>query len=101
MEVIYVYYNQNSDKFYYRKYVCWITDDRLKNNYGHVIVQKIIIKNDYIMDLNLYLDSENKKKLLVQESKKSKRINRYNRRQFIKKVINHIIDLLYIIKSKF
>ena len=101
MEVIYVYYNQNSDKFYYRKYICWSTDERTKNNYGHIIVQKILIKEDYIIDLNLYLDLEKNKKLLVQESKRKKRIKKYNRKQFIKRIINHVIDLLYIIKSKF
>ena len=102
MVIIYVYYNPNSDKFYYKKYITYPgIDERTKNNYGHLIVQKILLTENYIIDLELFLDLEKKKKLLIQEKKKKKRIKKYNRKLFIKKIINHLIDLLYIIKSKF
>ena len=102
MVIIYVYYNPNSDKFYYKKYITYPRiDERVRNSYGHLIVQKLLLTEDYIMDLNLFLDLENKKKFLLQEKKKKKRIKKYNRKLFIKKIINNLIDLLYIIKSKF
>lgn len=102
MVIIYVYYNPNSDKFYFKKYITFPgIDERKENSYGHLIVQKILITDDYIIDLDLYIQLEYTKKKLLEDKIKKKRIKKYNHKKFIKKLINHIIDLLYMLKSRF
>lgn len=104
MEIIYVYYNPNNDKFYYKNCV---TNSKFynfvgtKNSYGHIIVQKFIIINDVIYDLDCYerlqYEKENKKEI----KKRKKRFRKLYFKNLIKKLINHIIDLLYTFKSRF
>ena len=104
MAIIYVYYNPNNDKFYYKKCISntnFYNPVGTTNSYGHVIIQKIKIVKDVVYDLdyyeNLQLEKENEKRL--------KEIKKRTRRSYLKnliiKLINHLIDLLYTFKSRF
>lgn len=102
MVLIYSYYNPNNKSFYFKKCSSYSQfDDRNKNEYGHMIIQKIVLLEDYICDLDQFLEFNKKEKLLVQKQKKLKRYRKYQLKQYIKKLINHIIDLLYRFKSRF
>ncbi len=102
MVLIYSYYNPNNKTFYFKKCITYSQfDDREKNEYGHIIIQKIVVLEDNIYDLDQFLELKKIKKLHVQEQQKLKRYRKYKRKEFIKKLINHIIDLLYRFKSRF
>ena len=89
MEIVYNYYNPNNDTFYYKKCLTYSRfDDKERNNYGHMIIQKIE-----------KLEREKKEKKI--EKRKKKLYIKYIIKIYIKKLINQLIDLLYRIKSRF
>ena len=102
MVVIFVYYHPTKNSFYYK---CCITyfayDDKEKNSYGHLIVQRLVVYNGHLYDLDYY----NNLKYLENQKKEIKNIKKRHRKNFpriiFKKLVNHLIDLLYKLKSRF
>lgn len=101
MVILYVYYNPNSDKFYYKSCVTNSQfDTRIENSHGHVIVQKLCVVNNKIYDLNYYLKLKELDQDLKHQKALTKRAKKIKRKKIIKKLINRLIDLLYMLKSR-
>lgn len=100
MEQIYVYYNPNNDKFYYK--IC-ISNNLIvgeTNSYGHILIQKIEFISEKIYDVDYYNNLLEIKKIEKQEKAILKRKRKLLFKNLIKKLINHLIDLLYTFKSR-
>ncbi len=106
MEVVYLYYNRQNDTFYYMvcsKNVIFPDVDLIGETwrFNSVLIQKLVYRDNNLYDLDYYnylLDLEKTKKELKLKKERERRINRHKQ---IKKLINHLIDLLYKLKSKF
>ena len=104
MAIIYVYYNPNNDKFYFKNCVMnsrYHTPVGTSNSYGHIIVQKLEIVKEKIYDLDYYENLCYLDKLKQYEKTLQKRKRKQIIKNYLKKLINHLIDLLYMFKSRF
>ena len=104
MGIVYVYYNPINNTFYFTTCLLnnFLFDDiGVKKRYSSILVQKMIIYNGKIYDLFYYIDMKEKQKNFKILKKREKFLKRNKRKAKFKLLIDHLIDLLYKLKSRF
>ncbi len=104
MEVIFVYYNRETDNFYFmvcRNNCLYFNFVFEKTRFNSILVQKIVFDGRHLLDEDVYIKERDNEKNKLEQKIIKKRMSKIRRRDFVKRLINHLIDLLYKIKSRF
>ena len=96
MVELFVYYQKNNNSFYYTSCssnLGILVEIGKHQRFNDVLIQIFVIRDNQVYDYDYYN--------YLRKKEKEKRLKHKKRKQIITMLINHIIDLLYKLKSKF
>ena len=104
MVELFVYYQKNNNSFYYTSCssnLGILVEIGKHQRFNDVLIQIFVIRDNQVYDYDYYNKLRKKEKEKQKLKEREKRLKHKKRKQIITMLINHIIDLLYKLKSKF
>ena len=72
-----------------------------QTRFNSIVIQVLIYIDNELYDLSYYLNLQREKENRIKLKEEKKKQKRKKRKEILKKLISHLIDLLYKLKSRF